>query len=339
MMHPALLYKPLRDGRVVCRLCRRRCRITAGSCGHCRTRKNVDGELFSLTYGRVASMRISPIEIKPLFHFYPGSRWLSMGSVGCNFLCPGCQNWNIAHAEVEKEIPSLRIVTPQQSVRLAREGRCKGISWTYNEPTMWLEYTLDSAKLARSAGLLTNYVTNASMTAEALDLIGPHLDAFRADLKGFSDQTYRRLTGIGGLDQLLAVLERARHFWGMHVEIVTNLIPGVNDDPQELKEMATWIRDRLGPETPWHVTRFVPHFKLSHLPATPVRRLEQARQIGLDAGLVYVYLGNVAGHPAENTCCSACGRLLIERMHFAVVAYNLEDGRCRYCGQGIAGRF
>lgn len=338
-MHPAYCCQTVSDQRVICRLCQRRCNIAPDRSGFCRTRKNIDGRLFSLIYGRVSSVRISPIEIKPLFHFYPGSRWLSMGSLGCNFRCPGCQNWEIAHADVEKELSFLRTVSPQQSVRLARDGQCKGISWTYNEPTLWFEYTLDSARLARAAGLLTNYVTNAFLTVEALDLIGPYLDAFRADLKGFSDKTYRRIANVDAFSGILKVLERARHFWGMHVEIVTNLIPGINDRPAELKEMAGWICGCLGSETPWHVTRFAPHFRWAHLTRTPVAALERAGQIGREAGLIHVYLGNVAGHPAENTYCPACGKLLIERSHCRIVRYHLKSNRCVYCRQPIAGRF
>jgi pyruvate formate lyase activating enzyme len=287
----------------------------------------------------VSSLRISPIEIKPLFHFYPGSQWLSMGSLGCNFLCAGCQNCEIAHADVERGLPSLRFITPEKSVRLAREGHCKGISWTYNEPTLWFEYTLDSAKRAREAGLLTNYVTNAYMTIEALDLLGPYLNAFRADLKGFSADTYKHIANIKDFEGILKILERAKHFWGMHVEIVTNLIPGINDGEKEIREMAGWIRDRLGPETPWHVTRFVPHFKLSHLAPTPVARLEEARQMGLEAGLKYGYLGNVPGHPGENTHCTACGKLLIQRMNYQILQYHLDGNRCGYCSEPVAGHF
>ena len=284
-------------------------------------------------------MRISPIEIKPLFHFYPGSQWLSMGSLGCNFLCPGCQNWEISHTKVEKEIRSLQFVTPEESIRHARDSHCKGISWTYNEPTMWFEYTLDSASMARETGLLTNYVTNAYITVEALDLIGPYLNAFRADLKGFSDKTYQRIANINRFDGILKILERAKHFWDMHVEIITNLIPEINDGKSELKEMARWICDYLGPETPWHVTRFIPHFRLSHLASTPLAELEQARQIGLEAGLKYVYLGNVPGHPAENTYCPTCGKLLIERMNYQIIQYHLDGNLCTYCGKPIMGYF
>ena len=336
-MHPAFLYKRLHNHVLQCHLCQRRCKIASGKSGYCRTRKNLDGKLFSLIYGRVSSMRISPIEIKPLFHFYPGSQWLSVGSLGCNFLCPGCQNWEIAHANVEKELPSLRSVTPEESVQLAHDGHCKGISWTYNEPTLWFEYTLDSARMAQEAGLLTNYVTNAYITVEALDLIAPHLDSFRADLKGFSDVTYKRIANIVGFEGILKIFERAKHFWGMHVEVITNLIPGMNDQKVELKEMAKWICDCLGSETPWHVTRFVPHFNLAHLTTTPVAKLEQAREIGLEVGLKYVYLGNVPGHHAENTYCPACGKLLIERVNYQILQYRLDGTHCGYCDHPIAG--
>jgi pyruvate formate lyase activating enzyme len=193
--------------------------------------------------------------------------------------------------------------------------------------------------MAREAGLLTNYVTNAYITVEGLDLIGPYLDAFRADLKGFSDETYKRIVSINGFDGILKILERARHFWGMHVEIITNLIPGINDQNVELKEMANWICDRLGSDTPWHVTRFVPHFRLAHLSPTPVARLERAREIGLEAGLKYVYLGNVPGHPAENTYCPGCGKLLIERQNYRILQNHLEGNCCGYCGHPLAGHF
>jgi pyruvate formate lyase activating enzyme len=338
-MHPALLYESLGNHALQCHLCQRRCKIAVGKKGYCGTRKNLNGRLFSLTYGRVSSMRISPIEIKPLFHFYPGSQWLSMGSLGCNFLCPGCQNWEISHADVENEVGSLRFLTPEESVRLARDSHCKGISWTYNEPTLWLEYTLDSARIAREAGLLTNYVTNAYITGEALDLIGPYLNTFRADLKGFSNKTYNHIANITGFDGILNILDRAKYFWGMHVEIVTNLIPGINDESEELKGMAAWICDHLGADTPWHVTQFVPHFKQSHLPPTPVATLERARETGLEAGLKYVYLGNVPGHPSENTYCPACGKLLIERANYRILQYHLHEKCCGYCGMPIAGYF
>ena len=292
-----------------------------------------------MIYGRVSSIRVSPIEIKPLFHYYPGSRWLSLGSLGCNFLCPGCQNWKISHADVDKGIPFTDYISPEKTVQLAIRNNCKGISWTYNEPTLWLEYTLDTAKMAKDHGLLTNYVTNGYITPEAMNLLGPYLDAYRVDLKGFSAHTYKRIANISDFEGILKIIKMAKYKWGMHVEIVTNLTPGYNDNEGELNNMAHWIVDQLGPETPWHITRFVPHLKLSHLDYTPISKLEQARHIAMGNGLRYVYLGNVPAHPSENTYCPQCGKLLIERQNYQILEYNLKGNNCNYCNQSIAGYF
>jgi pyruvate formate lyase activating enzyme len=338
-MHEALLTRSLENQHVQCRVCQRQCTIAPGKCGFCKTRKNIDGKLYSLIYGRVSSIRVSPIEIKPLFHYYPGSKWLSLGSLGCNFLCPGCQNWEIAHAEAEQDLSATRFLDPEKLVQAALDKNCKGISWTYNEPTVWFEYTLDAAKLAKKRGLLANYVTNGSITPEALDLIGAYLDAYRVDLKGFSDQAYRRLTPMVALQDILAVIQRAKDKWGMHVEIITNLIPDINDGEQELGEMARWIFRVLGPDTPWHVTRFIPHLKLAHLSPTPIAKLERVRKIGMEQGLRYVYLGNVQGHPSENSYCFGCGRLIVKRLNYRIVEYQIRGNRCRFCGEKIAGSF
>ena len=338
-MHHALLYQPLGNNEVQCLVCQRCCRIPPGNRGYCKTRKNVDGELYSLIYGRVSSMRVSPIEIKPMFHYYPGSQWLSMGSLGCNFLCPGCQNWEIAHADAEDDLHSTRYVSPDEAVRLAIVQNCKGISFTYNEPALWLEYTLDCAKIARDKGLLTNFVTNSYMSREALDLIGPYLDAYRADVKGFSDRTYKRIANVPDFRGICNIIERSRAHWGMHIEIVTNIIPEFNDDEAELADLATWICAHLGAPTPWHVTQFVPHLRLAHLSVTPIGILEKAREIGLEAGLKYVYIGNVQGHPGENTYCSKCGRLVLERSNYHIHQNHLKGSCCRYCGREIEGHF
>jgi pyruvate formate lyase activating enzyme len=337
-MKEALLYHRL-NGRVQCEVCQRRCIVNEGRRGFCRTRLNKGGRLYSLTYGRVASLSINPIEKKPVFHFYPGSRWLSLGSLGCNFLCPGCQNWEIAHSRVDLMEEPTEFISPEKSVRLARERDCLGISWTFNEPTLWFEYTLEGARLAREEGLFTNYVTNGFMTGEALDEIGPYLDVFRVDIKGFSGETYHKVAHIKDLKGILGVTERAKGKWDMHVEVVTNVTPGFNDSEEELKGIASWIRDSLGRDTPWHVTRFYPHLHLSHLPPTPIPKLERAREIGLEAGLNYVYIGNVPGHPGENTCCPSCGRLLIERFIYEITFHETEGGRCLGCGYQLAGRF
>jgi pyruvate formate lyase activating enzyme len=338
-MHKSLIFKQLEDKVVQCQICQRRCTIAPGKKGFCKTRKNINGELYSLTYGKVSSIRISPIEVKPLFHFFPGSKWLSLGSLGCNFLCPGCQNWQISHADIDKEIAFTEYISPEKVVQLAIKDNCKGISWTYNEPTLSLEYTLDIAKLAKEQGLLTNYVTNGYITPKAMNLLGPSLDAYRVDVKGFSARTYKKIANIPHFRAILKNILTAKYKWDMHVEIITNLTPGFNDSEAELHSMAQWISDQLGPETPWHITRFTPQFKLSHCDYTPIPALEQARQIGMDKGLKYVYLGNVPGHLAENTYCPQCGKLLIERRNYQISQYNLKGNECKFCYQTIPGFF
>jgi len=328
----AILYQVLKDGRVRCGICQRRCVIKEGETGWCLTRKNVEGKLYTLIYGRVSSWAISPIEKKPLFHFYPGSKWLSLGSLGCNFRCPGCQNYDISHKDYEGEA---QFYSPEKTIRLAEGGKCIGISWTYNEPTIWFEYTFDSAQLAKEKRLLTNYVTNGYITAEALDIIGPYLDSFRVDIKGFGKESYQKIGNIPDFSGILEVTVRAKKRWGMWVEVVTNIIPGYNDDKKELKGIASWILGELGEDTPWHVTQFVPHLRLSHLPFTSVETLEEARNIGLETGLHYVYIGNVPGHPGENTYCHHCGKLIIRRDGFSITEMKIEDGICQYCEKSV----
>ena len=335
MIREGLLYEPLDKSAVQCNICLRRCTLPLGQRGYCGTRINKDGRLYSLIYCHVAVQHVAPIEIKPLFHFYPGSRAFSLGSLGCNFKCPGCQNWDIAHGEPAEDEKSTSFISPEESVRLAKEYGCQGISWTYNEPALWFEYTLEGAKLAKRTGLYTNYVTNGYMTPEALDLIGPYLDAFRVDIKGMNTTTYMKIAHITDFEKLLRTVERAKKKWGMWVEIVTNIIPSYNDDVDQLRDIASWIVHRLGEETPWHVTRFVPHFKLSHVQPTPVKTLERAQEIGRSQGLHFVYLGNVPGHPAENTYCDQCGGLLIKRHQYSVLTYVLENHTCPHCSHEI----
>lgn len=336
MKKETYLYDRLEKGKVGCLTCQRKCVIATGERGWCRTRINEDGRLYSLIYGEVSSLSINPIEKKPVFHFYPGSLWLSAGSLGCNFRCPGCQNWDIAHW---KEGPKdTRYISPEQLVSMAKEAGCTGISWTFNEPALWFEYTLDSAKCAKTHGLYTNYVTNGFISETAFDMIAPFLDVYRVDIKGFSDRTYRRIGHIKNFRGILEITQKAKAY-GMHVEVVTNIIPGYNDSKAELRGIASWITNNLGPETPWHVTRFYPHYRLSHLSPTPVCDLEDAWRTGKAAGLWYVYLGNVPGHQLENTSCHNCGRLLIERYVFDIVKNKIKDGRCPKCGTVIPGRF
>ena len=334
-MKEALLYESIGESLVRCNICQRRCEISAGKRGYCGTRENRHGILYSLIYARIACAGVAPIEKKPLYHFHPGSRAYSVGSLGCNFRCPGCQNWELAHANIDTQLNSTYELLPAELISLAESNRGEGISWTYNEPTLWLEYTLEGAKLAKKNGLYTNYVTNGFITTEALDLIAPYLDSFRVDVKGFRPEFYKKVCQVDDFRGILRVTVRARKKWGMHVEVVTNIVPDYNDSEEELRELATWIMVELGENTPWHVTQFVPHHYLSQVPPTPVKTLEKARQIGFEQGLKFVYLGNIPGHPGENTYCPDCHKLLIKRYGFAVVDFHLRNGNCSYCGAKI----
>jgi pyruvate formate lyase activating enzyme len=290
--------------------------------------------LYTLMRGRTSGVWVDPVEKKPLFHVEPGSKVYSLGSVGCSFRCPGCQNWQITRGSPDDGMEPMEPETAaEEAVRLG----CRGIAWTYNDPVIWIEQTLPGARRARELGLFTVYVTNGYATPEHLELIGPHLSVWRVDLKGFSRATYKRVSGVARFEPVLEATLLAKRRYGMHVECVTNVTPTVNDDEKELRDLARWIRTELGPLTPWHVTRFFPYLELSHLPPTPLRTLERAMEIGREEGLRYVYVGNVAHHPAENTLCHACGALLVARDGYAVRVEALRDGRCSRCGAAIPG--
>ena len=293
-------------------------------------RVNRDGKIFVMNYAEVSSMAPDHIEKKPLFHFFPGTYAFSLGSWGCNFHCKGCQNWEISCTDIPRR--GSQQLLPEREIELAGSHNCQGIAWTYNEPVIWLEYTLDSAKLARKSNLYTVYVTNGYATPEALDAIGPWLGAWRVDVKGFTDAFYRQLARIPHWRGILDVARRAREKWHMHVEVVTNIIPTMNDDEEQLRGIATWIRDDLGELTPWHVTRFHPLHEFTNLSATPVSTLEKAHSIGKKAGLKFVYLGNVPGHEYENTTCYSCGRLVVRRVGYDTEVVGLDGSKCKFCG-------
>ncbi len=245
--------------------------------------------------------------------------------------CKHCQNWAIAHAEPQSFDLGLTSVSSQEAVDLAKKYQASGIAWTYNEPTIWFEYTLDSAKLCKKEGLYTVYVTNGYISFNALDMIGPYLDAFRVDVKGFTEKFYQFLAGVKDFSPILKATERAKEKWKMHIEVVTNVIPTLNDTEEHFRGIARWIRDSLGTDTPWHITRFYPYLKLSHLYPTPIETLEKGREIGLEEGLSFVYLGNVPSHPGEHTYCPNCKRLVIKRMGYSISVYDVEKGKCKYC--------
>jgi len=331
-MREAMLYEKVADSAVRCHVCQWRCVIRPQKSGLCQVRQNIDGVLHILNYAEVSSVAVDPIEKKPLFHFHPTSMVFSLGGWGCNFHCKHCQNWQISCRAPWEERHGSQQISPEASIELTKRYGCEGIAWTYNEPGIWLEYTLDAAKLAKAEGLYTVYVTNGYSTPEALDALGPYLDAWRVDVKGFSDSFYRQLAKVSQWRGILEVAERAQEKWGMHVEVVTNIIPTMNDDDAQLEAIATWIRDRLGELTPWHVTRFYPHHELQHIPPTPVSTIERAYDIGKRVGLRFIYVGNLHGHEGENTTCYSCGRLLVRRVGYQTEQIGVEGSKCRFCG-------
>ena len=328
-MHKAVLYESLPGSIVRCNICQWHCKIGSGRLGACRMYRNKDGILYNMNYARVSSVAADPIEKKPLFHFNPGSLVFSLGGWGCNFHCQDCQNWEISCVD----LPQIgRQIESDEAIRLAKDYNCQGIAWTYNEPTVWFEYTLDSARLAKKNNLYTVYVTNGYMTEEALDIIGPYLDAWRVDVKGFTDSFYRKLAKVSHWRGILDVTKRAKDKWKMHVEVITNIIPTLNDDDEQLEAVAGWVHDELGELTPWHVTRFYPHHSIKNLPPTPISTLEHAYNIGKNAKLKFVYIGNVPGHSRENTVCYSCGNVIIRRLAYQTEVVGLRDSKCIYCG-------
>lgn len=335
-MHEALLWR-VEDGRVHCHLCPHSCRIAEGHRGVCGVRENHGGRLIALTYGEVSSIAVDPIEKKPVFHYFPGTTALSVGSVGCTMRCEHCQNWQISRTKPGEDggAEGTHYVAPQTIVDMAEKYGCLGVAFTYNEPVIWIEYVLDTAKLAQEAGLYTVMVTNGFITAEGLDLIGRYIDVWRVDVKGFSDETYRGLCKVPSIMPVLEMAERAKNHWQMHVEVVTNVIPSINDDERQLRGIAEWIRDSLGPGTPWHITRFFPYLELSHLPPTPIPTLRRAREIGHEAGLQFVYLGNVAEPGGEDTECPGCGQVVVSREGYRVAGVEVDGGKCKSCGKPL----
>ncbi|MBI2980361.1 MAG: AmmeMemoRadiSam system radical SAM enzyme [Chloroflexi bacterium] len=331
-MREAMLYEKLPDSRVQCQTCQWRCKIAPDKFGVCGMYQNQDGTLYNINYALVSSVAVDPVEKKPLFHFFPGSSVFSLGTLGCNFHCQHCQNWEISMADGKTDQRGCQEMPPQAAVAMAQRSRCQGIAWTYNEPSIWFEYTLDSARLAKKNHLYTVYVTNGYQSPEAMDIIGPYLDAWRVDVKGFSDSFYRDLAKVPHWREILEITKRAKTRWQMHVEVVTNIIPTMNDDDQQLEGIAHWIKDELGELTPWHVTRFYPQYHLTHLPPTPLSILERACDIGRKAGLKFIYTGNVPGHQNENTFCYSCGKLIVERIGYQTSVVGLEGSKCRFCG-------
>ncbi len=326
-----MLWGP-KDGKVKCNLCSYRCAIKDRTRGICKVRENRDGKLYALNYGLASSVTPDPIEKKPLYNFYPGTSVFSLGTVGCNFRCIHCQNFSISQVSLDKSMGYLVEYSPQKTIELAKRYDCQGIAWTYNEPTIWFEYTYDTSKLAKEEGLYTSYVTNGYMTEEALDKIDPYLDAMNIDVKAFTERFYKELSNAK-MQPVLDTVERAVKK-GIHVEVTYLVVPGKNDSKGEIEDFVDWVAG-LSVNIPVHFTRFHPDYLLTDIPATPIETLENARKIGAER-LRYVYTGNVTGHEGEDTFCYNCGEKLIKRWGFAVKSLKItDDNRCPKCGVDI----
>ncbi|MFH1833480.1 MAG: AmmeMemoRadiSam system radical SAM enzyme [bacterium] len=331
----ALFWEAILGGKVRCVLCPHYCVRGDGEDGLCRARGVRGGRMVSLTYARPATIISDEIEKKPLFHFHPGTRALSLGSYGCNVLCAGCQNWQISHASARTETARLAVLTPAEAVAMARKHKLSGVAFTYNDPVVWIEYVHDVSAAFKEAGLYTAFVTAAYVTEAALDYVAPVVDAFKFDLKAASAEEWARFTKVKDPSPAFAAAVRAREAHGCHLEVVSNIVPELNDDDISLKAMATWVYANLGRGTPWHLTRFIPDFELSYLPPTPIKTLERGVAIGKAAGLLYVYVGNVQGHPGRHTVCPACGRTVIRRDEPRIGRCSLKRGLCATCGEDL----
>ncbi|MBU0707451.1 AmmeMemoRadiSam system radical SAM enzyme [Patescibacteria group bacterium] len=334
-MKEAILYKKLSNGAVQCQVCNHRCTINKGCRGTCSVRENIDGTLFALTYRKVISEAVDPVEKKPLFHFLPGSSTLSIATLGCNFRCDNCQNWQISQQpKTENKNIIGDDIAPNQIISHALSQKCKSISYTYTEPTVFIEYALETMKLAHDSGLKNIWVSNGFMSTETLELIIPYLDAINIDLKYFDNKSYQKYCG-GKLDPILKNLITLKKS-GVWVEITTLVIPGISDDQSMFNQIAEFIFTKLGPETPWHISRFSPgiSFKLIDSQPTPTTSLEKALNIGIKHGLKYVYVGNTPGHKSENTYCPLCRSLNIDRLGVRINRYD-DQGRCYKCKKSL----
>lgn len=332
-MKEAMFYEKLDEKKVRCFLCAHHCVIKEGKRGICHVRKNIDGILYSLVYGKVVSMNIDPIEKKPLFHFLPASTSLSIATVGCNFHCEHCQNFEISQYPKEHEDILGRSVTPEDIVDAAARNGCESISYTYTEPTIFFEFAYDCSRLAHEKGIKNVFVSNGYTSPEATRVIAPYLDGNNIDLKG-DDDFYKNICGakVEPVKETIRLMKEL----GVWVEVTTLIIPDYNDSEEGLRNIAEFIKS-VDPHMPWHVTQFYPTYKLIDKPRTPLKTLRRAREIGFETGLKYVYEGNVPGEGRENTYCPECKELLITRFGFSISKNKIKDGRCPQCRTEIKG--
>ena len=329
----AMFYEKLSGNRVQCQICPRWCVIPEGERGFCRNRENQGGTLYSLVYGKPCTVNMTVPEKGPLYHFIPGHKRLALATVSCNLRCKYCQNWQISQMSVEEV--SHYDLSPEEAVDLALREGAKSVSFTYTEPTAFYEYMYDIAKLAKERGLRTSIISNGFINPDPLRELLKVLDAVKIDLKGFSEEFYAEVSSAC-LEPVLTSLKTVKEA-GVHLEIVNLVVPTLNDDPETIRAMCQWIVENLGEDVPLHFNRFFPNYRLTNLPPTPIVTLEMARQIALDVGLKYVYIGNVPGHEADNTYCPKCGKRLIRRAYLAILENNVVGGRCKFCGERIPG--
>jgi pyruvate formate lyase activating enzyme len=330
--HPAVLSETVADGKVRCTACARYCTIPEGSHGFCFVRKNVGGQLVLLSYGKASAVQVDPIEKKPLSHFHPGSRVYSIGTVGCNWRCAYCQNADISQ---EREVVG-RSLPPHQAVTEAQRYGCQGVTFTYNEPSIFAEYALDVIREARTVGLFANFVTNGYMTPEAVGLIGPHLSAASVDFKGSGEAGFlRKYVAVAGPEPIYRSLVDLKSH-GVHLEVTDLIVPEVGESVDATRELARFVRERLGAATPFHLLRFHPDYHMMEYPETPVATLEKLHRVAKDEGLDFVYLGNVWGHKLEHTYCPRCGSIVVKRLGFTIQSWRLDpENCCKKCGEKI----
>jgi len=331
----AMFWEPQPKNATRCTLCPHFCRVKDGHYGICGVRKNDGGTLYTLIYEQAAALNIDPIEKKPLFHFFPGSRSLSIATVGCNFKCAFCQNWDLSQAPKGKNRRfGGHPAAPAEVVALAGDHNCRTIAFTYSEPTIFYEYAYDTARLATRNRIYGVFVSNGFITPEALEKIRPYLFGYNVDLKSFNPDYYKRVLSAR-LEPVLDALKKIKEL-GFWLEVTTLVVPTKNDSDDELTKIAEFIYG-LGPEVPWHVSAFHPDYKMTDLPRTSVATLRRARQIGLDAGLRYVYTGNIPGDDGESTFCYNCGSMVIRRHGFSIIDNRITHGKCPDCNTVIDG--
>ncbi len=333
MKKETLIYHKLENDKVKCGICPRQCIINPGNIGNCGSRQNINGVLYSLTYGLISSLAIDPMEKKPLYHFYPGHEILSISSVGCNFHCKHCQNSSIS--QVKAMDHQLREMSPEDVINYAKRNKCEHIAYTYNEPLIWLEYILDVAKLAKENEIKNVLVTNGYVTLEAFDLIKPYIDAANVDIKAFTDDFYKEIVGVPSLKPVLDTV-KAMHDANILVEITNLIIPTKNDDMNEIRNLCEWIINELDDKTPLHFSAFRPMYKLNDVPSTPKKTLNQAYEVARNVGLKYVYVGNVYDPSKNATYCPNCKTIIVERQGYNVHCKNLSNtNTCKNCNTKI----